>query len=294
MGNVLTLLLFVLPLSADTFAIASAVGANRISGWTRWRISTIFAICEGGTPLIGLGLGSSVGQAVGDVAEYFSGLLFIMLGAYLWWSGDDDNDDDDNDEAAKAQRLINARGLALIGLALSISLDELVIGFSFGLGTTLAAPTTLIAIITIQALAVSQLGLSLGARIGEHLRARIERIAGPVLIFLGCYTLAEALVRTELVPPQGAVIVSTVVIVLSAVIICRRLRAQTHPEPTTPSRTPQLPAVGTADGNLNEPERCIGITTGSRHHCIRASDRATSSASRRFSAGTADPRLRST
>jgi putative Mn2+ efflux pump MntP len=246
MGNVLTLLLFVLPLSVDTFAIAAAVGANRISGWSRWRISTIFAICEGGTPLIGLGLGSSVGQAVGDVAGYFSGLLLVLLGGYLWYSdhdGREDDDHDDDDEAAKARRLINARGLALIGLALSISLDELAIGFSFGLGATLVPPATIVAIITIQALVVSQLGLSLGSRISERLRERIERIASPALIFLGCYLLVEALIRTELISPRGAVIVSILAIVLSAVIIYRRLGGQTDTDPATPSRLTQLPGI---------------------------------------------------
>lgn len=185
MASALTFLLFVLPLSVDTFAIAAAVGANRISGWSRWRISMIFAICEGGTPLIGLVLGTSVGQAVGGVTEYFGG--------YRWWS----DDGGDNDETAKARRLINARGLALIGLALSISLDELAIGFSFGLGGILAEPATIIAVITIQALTVSQLGLSLGARISEGLRERIERSAGPVLIFLGFYPLTEAVIRNN-------------------------------------------------------------------------------------------------
>jgi manganese efflux pump family protein len=250
MGNVLTLLLFVLPLSVDTFAIAAAVGANRISGWNRWRISTIFAICEGGTPLIGLGLGSSVGQAVGGVAEYFSGALLILFGSYLWWS--DDGNRDDDDEVAKARRLVSARGLALVGLALSISLDELAIGFSFGLGAIVAAPATIVAIITIQALVASQLGLSLGARISERLRERIERIAGPTLIFLGFYPLAEALIRTELIPPRGAVIVSTLVIVLSVVIVYCRLAGQTHTDTTTPSRPPQLQTSAIASGQLNE------------------------------------------
>lgn len=232
MGNVLTLLLFVLPLSVDTFAIAAAVGANRISGWTRWRISTIFAICEGGTPLIGLGLGSSVGQAVGGVAEYFSGALLILFGSYLWWS-DDGNRDDDDDELAKARRLVSARGLALVGLALSISLDELAIGFSFGLGANLVAPTTFIAVIAIQALVVSQLGLSLGACISGRLREHIERIAGPILIFLGFYPLATVLIRTELIPVRSAAIVSTLVIILATIILCRRFAAPAHTAPPT-------------------------------------------------------------
>jgi hypothetical protein len=164
---------------------------------------------------------------VGGVAEYVSGGALILLGSYLWWS-DGDRDDDD-DEVAKARRLINARGLALIGLALSISIDELAIGFSVGLGASLAAPTTIIAVITIQALVVSQLGLFLGAWINECLRERIECIVGPILIFLGFYFLAESLIRTELVAPRSAIIVSTLVIILFAGITYCRVAAAFTP-----------------------------------------------------------------
>ena len=38
----------------------------------------------------------------------------------------------DNDEEEKASRLTSSRGLALIALGISISLDELAIGFSIG------------------------------------------------------------------------------------------------------------------------------------------------------------------
>ena len=183
MGNVFTLLLFMLPLSLDTFAIAAAVGANRLSGWSKWRISMIFVIFEGGTPLANLGLGSSIGQAVGSVAEYISGSLLILLGGYLWWSN---TNPDDDDEATKSRRLINACGLALIGLALSISLEELAIGFSFDLGANVATPTTFIIVITIQALVASQLGLLLGT-------------------WIRCYPLSEALIRTKLVSTRSAV-----------------------------------------------------------------------------------------
>ncbi len=252
MGNVPTLLLFVLPLSVDTFAIAAAVGANRLSGWSRWRISMIFAIFEGGTPLIGLGLGSSVGQAVGGVAEYLSGALLILLGGYLWWSDEDRDADDDDDETAKARRLVNARGLTLIGLALSISLDELVIGFGFGLGTNLTEPATFIAIIAIQALVFSQLGLLLGSWISERLRERIERAAGPILIFLGCYPFAEELIRTELVPIRGAVIVSILVIVLAAAIMYHHFATPVQKISAIFSRDQQWSTFSAPSGQLSQ------------------------------------------
>ncbi|MGA8518577.1 MAG: manganese efflux pump, partial [Pseudonocardiaceae bacterium] len=222
MGNIVSLLLFVLPLGLDTFAIAAAVGASQPSGQARWRISAIFAIFEGGMPLVGLALGASLGHTVGSVADYLSGGLLVVLGGYLWRANEED------DEVAKARRLTSARGAALVGLALSISLDELAIGFSLGLGAGLTVPATIVAVITIQTLVVSQLGLSFGVRISEHVRERIERLAGPMLIILGVYLLAEALIRTRLVTAGDAGVASILVLVLGAGTIYLRHEARSH------------------------------------------------------------------
>ncbi|MGB8254384.1 MAG: manganese efflux pump [Pseudonocardiaceae bacterium] len=223
MGNIVSLLLFVLPLGLDTFAIAAAVGASQPSGQARWRISAIFAIFEGGMPLVGLALGASLGHTVGSVADYLSGGLLVVLGGYLWRANEED------DEVAKARRLTSARGAALVGLALSISLDELAIGFSLGLGAGLTVPATIVAVITIQTLVVSQLGLSFGVRISEHVRERIERLAGPMLIILGVYLLAEALIRTRLVTAGDAGVASILVLVLGAGTIYLCHEARSHP-----------------------------------------------------------------
>jgi putative Mn2+ efflux pump MntP len=107
------------------------------------------------------------------------------------WDGDDD-------EVAKAKRLTNARGLALLGLAFSISLDELAIGFSLGLGSYPTRPAAIIALIAIQTLIISPLGLSLGTRISARLRERLERLTNPVLAALGGYQLTGALIHTGL------------------------------------------------------------------------------------------------
>lgn len=231
MGNgLLSFLCFVLPLGVDTFAIAAAVGSSRPSGSNRWRISTIFVIFEGGMPLMGLALGASIGHTVGSVADYLSGGLLVVLGGYLWWT------DDDDDEGAKARRLASARGLALVGLALSISLDELAIGFSLGLGANPTIPATTVAIIAIQTLVVSQLGLSLGVRISKRLREGIERFAGPMLIVLGVYLLAEALIRIGLVTAREAVTVGILILILSAVTTYRRHAARI---PTSAAMPPQ-------------------------------------------------------
>ena len=82
-------------------------------------------------------------------------------------------------------------GLGALVLGVSISLDELAIGFSLGL---LHLPTAfVIALIGLQAFTVTQLGLRLGGRLSERLREGAERLAGTALTGLGAVLLAEKL-----------------------------------------------------------------------------------------------------
>ena len=74
-------------------------------------------------------------------------------------------------------------GVAVIGLGLSVSLDELAIGFSLGLLNVPIVPAILL--IAIQAFVVSQVGFALGGRIGEATREGAERLAGAVLLAIG-------------------------------------------------------------------------------------------------------------
>jgi manganese efflux pump family protein len=78
-----------------------------------------------------------------------------------------------------------------IALGVSISLDELAIGFTLGLLHISAA--LVIALIAVQTLIVTQLGLRLGSRLGERIREGAERLAGAALSTLGLVLLAEKL-----------------------------------------------------------------------------------------------------
>jgi putative Mn2+ efflux pump MntP len=98
-----------------------------------------------------------------------------------------------NDEEDRASGITTSRGLALVALGLSISLDELAIGFTIGLAHL--AVTAVIVAIAVQALAAAQLGLAIGARIGERWRERAEQVAGIALILLGAYLIADQLSR---------------------------------------------------------------------------------------------------
>ena len=99
----------------------------------------------------------------------------------------------DDDDEEKAGRLTGSHGLALIALGISISLDELAVGFTIGLARV--PLTAVIVAIAVQAFLAAQLGLALGARMGERWRERAEQIAGIGLILLGAYLVTEQLVQ---------------------------------------------------------------------------------------------------
>jgi putative Mn2+ efflux pump MntP len=184
---VLKLLAFVLPLGLDSFAVAAAIGAAQVTTpHQRLRISLVFVIFEGGMPLIGLGLGTALARGIGHPAGYLAAAGVIAIGAWMLMAGDKDDDE-------MASRLNSSRGLALLALGMSISLDELAIGFSIGLARL--PVTAVIVAIAAQAFVAAQLGLAIGTRISEHWRERAEQFAGIALILLGAYLITEQLAR---------------------------------------------------------------------------------------------------
>ena len=183
----LKLLAFVLPLGLDSFAVAAALGASQVTtAWQRLRISLVFVIFEGGMPLIGLVVGSALARGIGHVADYLAAAAVIGIGVWMLLA-------DNEDEEDKAGRIMASRGLALVGLGISISLDELAIGFGIGLERLPAG--AVIAAIALQAFVAAQLGLAIGAKIAERWRERAERVAGIALILLGAYLIAQQLIR---------------------------------------------------------------------------------------------------
>jgi manganese efflux pump family protein len=181
---VIKLLAFVLPLGLDSFAIAAALAAARpLTRRDRLQISALFVAFEAGMPLIGLALGTALAHAIGDIADYLAAAAVIAVGAWMLFGEDEDA------EQEKAGRLTSAHGLAVIGLGISISLDELAIGFSLGL--THLPLTPVIIAIAVQAFIAAQLGLALGTRLSEHLRERAEQLAAVALIALGIVLIAE-------------------------------------------------------------------------------------------------------
>jgi manganese efflux pump family protein len=180
---VLKLLAFVLPLGIDSLAVAAAIGAAAPTGWrARLRISAIFVTFEAGMPLIGLAAGRGLARAIGPTADYLAAAAVIGVGMWMLVRRGDD------DEAAS--RITAASGVAIVALGLSISMDELAIGFSLGLVKLPVVPV--IIAIAVLAFAASQLGLALGSIITQRLREHAEQVAGLALIALGGYLIFAA------------------------------------------------------------------------------------------------------
>lgn len=179
-----TLIALVVPLGLDTFAVSAALGMGGLTRRDRLRVTMLFTAFETGMPVIGIVLGAVAGNVVGKAADYVAIVILIGLGMYMLWPRRDDGD-----ESEHVGLLARTRGLAAIGLGVSISLDELAIGFTLGL--LRFSVLLVIALIGIQTLIVTQAGLRLGSRIGEAVRERAEQLAGIVLAILGVVLLAE-------------------------------------------------------------------------------------------------------
>lgn len=176
------LIALILPLGLDTFAVAAAIGVAGIDARQRLRVSLIFAAFEGAMPLIGFLVGAGVGGAIGSDADYVAGALLVALGGYMLWPRDEAA------ELAAASAIARTHGLALLGLGLSVSVDELAIGFSAGL--LRISIVIAVVLIVLQAFVAAQLGVRVGARVGEEVRERAERLAGVALIILGAFFIA--------------------------------------------------------------------------------------------------------
>jgi putative Mn2+ efflux pump MntP len=180
----LKLIGLVVPLGLDTFAVAAALGMAGLNPPDRTRVSLIFTAFEAGMPLVGFLAGNLAGQAVGNAADYLAIAILIGLGLFMLRPQADD-------EERRLGLLARTRGLAALGLGVSISIDELAIGFTIGL---LKFPVLVILVlIGIQTFVLTQVGIRLGQRIGERIREGAERLAGVALALLGGILLAGKL-----------------------------------------------------------------------------------------------------
>lgn len=180
MATALKMIVLILSLGIDTLIVSTSLGFVKTKG--ALKVALTFAFAEAVMPLIGLFIGKGFGQLIGHWASLIGGIALIAVSVWLIFFEDDD------EEEEKLER--DLIGWSLIVTALSISLDELAVGFSIGL---IGIPVILtIILIALQAFVFTFLGLTLGSRLKPYLGEWAEKLAGTVLGLLGVWILIEA------------------------------------------------------------------------------------------------------
>jgi putative Mn2+ efflux pump MntP len=181
---VFKLILFVLPLGLDTFTVTAALGMRGLPSRQRLRVSIWMSSFEMAMPVVGLLLGHALGRLVGSAAGFVAIGVLVLLG--LWMLVHEERDKD-----AHVAQFVDVRGLALLALGISISLDELAVGVTIGL--LHLSLWIAVALIGAEAFVFAQVGLRLGAHLNETLRERAEQLASLALLGLALLLIVERL-----------------------------------------------------------------------------------------------------
>jgi putative Mn2+ efflux pump MntP len=190
MLRILTLVALILPLAIDTFVLSTALGAAGLAKREQFRTSLLLTAFEAGMPVVGFLVGAGVGGIIGPFADFLAAAVLAGTGAWILWP----TGGDDEEEERKVRLLEAARGWAILVLGLSISLDELAIGF--GVGLLRLPPILLVALIAVQAFLAAQLGMRLGSRIAETAKGAAEKFAGGLLVLAALLVVLEKLTKT--------------------------------------------------------------------------------------------------
>lgn len=159
------LLLLGAVIGANNFAAALALGALGQKP-RRWRVAPIFGAVEFVVPLIGLAFGRSLAGGVGELGRAIAPALLAALGFWMLY-GALRKDVREEEWAARAATVGGA-----LALALGLSLDNLVVGFSFGLdGRT---PLTLAAVIGASSMLFTFVGMTVGGRARRRMETQAE------------------------------------------------------------------------------------------------------------------------
>lgn len=179
-GTALKLAVLVLSLGLDTVTVAVALGISGIGRRQRVRVGVSFACFEGGMPLLGFLAGRAVSGAIGGIASMLG--IALLFGVGVWMVYEAVTGEDEPKLAVESWR-------GLILTSVSVSLDELAVGFSMGaLGLPIALTVILIAA---QAFVLTLVGTAIGNRVGEELAERAEVVAGIVLCGLAVVLAIE-------------------------------------------------------------------------------------------------------
>jgi putative Mn2+ efflux pump MntP len=176
-----TLLLLGFALSLDSFRASLGLGALRLTRLRQLQIVIAFGVCDALAPLIGLLIGKSLLEFAGTWVAHLGPLLLCAYGVYVVYIAQRYA----GREAGDADRWM------VLGLPLSLSLDNLVAGTTLGMiGFPLLISVTIIGVMSAL---LSFVGLMLGRTAVNLLSLRADLIGGVVLIVIAISFVVEDL-----------------------------------------------------------------------------------------------------
>jgi manganese efflux pump family protein len=171
MNSLLTLIPIAFVLSLDNFQSAIGLGTTK-PPWRRiLQSALVFSACDALAPMIGVSVGHFFSRFVGPVAEYAGAAALGAYALYLVVHAFRTEEASDLDHP-----------LAILGMPLPLSLDNLFAGAS--LGALGSSPVTVAVVCAFATAVMSMLGLAMGRLAASTVRIRTDLFGGMVLLVM--------------------------------------------------------------------------------------------------------------
>jgi putative Mn2+ efflux pump MntP len=170
----IALIAVALAVAIGNFAVAAAFGLTGASRRTQLEVALVFALFEGGMPLVGLLLGRQLSGGLGGAAHPAGGVLLCLTGLYGLVTGLRSP----REPGKRAAGQVGGRAwrLRLWLSALALSLDNLVAGFA--LGAYHVPPVAALCTFAVAGGGLSLLGVELGRRASGLLSRQVAGLPG--------------------------------------------------------------------------------------------------------------------
>ncbi len=169
-GTVVGLLALAFALSLDNFRSSIALGTVPFGLRRAVQIALIFGVWDTLAPLVGGFLGHHFSEAIGPIADYVGPAAMGSYGLYLLVGAVRNPEPDEVDHP----------WVTLLGMPLSLSVDNLLAGTGLGLlGFSPVVPAVIFGVVTA---ALSFVGLYLGRAAARAIRIRSDLVSGVSLV----------------------------------------------------------------------------------------------------------------
>ncbi len=183
MNKILALVILGFSTGIDNFIVSAAIGLSGIKTKHKIRLALTIGAFETLMTILGLFLGNKASGLFGGYASWLGGGLLILAGIYTIYTGKKDDQPSTN----KKQLKISSRMFT----ALSLSIDNLIVGFS--LGSQKINITQAAAVLIIISICLSFTGMELGSRVAQKAKQYSEIIGGVVIILVGIAIILKVL-----------------------------------------------------------------------------------------------------